>query len=484
MKRKLRLMVLVFVCALPVLLLQYGVMFARTVKNKIKIQELPVNMQTNVTKVFVESFKQYFISEPVSKTNFNYTYFDPSFKLTQGMVYTWTQINNTQKTCDDSFVLYGNRFAELHDVIMDTSYINRPFSKGGQNFKEVIMSHLDKESNWVVRPGFWTQRCNDTKSLNVNGVAVPFYKSLSMIPQQTNATISDSRAENVTVISNFTVAISRGDYWNLHQYMMHCLDTFLMMVLYSKKPGEVSLLLVDGHPELFIYDNTWRRVFGPVLRAGHFEHPVIFKRLIWGIKEGFSPIALYQEEKVHYLEEFRDFFLQQNGVSNASSLDCSRIKITLIIRRNYISRIGNIPGNVERKIFNEGEVIAALKTVIPESIVSGRIMDSAPMEDQVAWISKTDILVGVHGAGMTHTLFLPRHAGIFEIFPLNFQATRPWYCVYEAVARWRSLPYISWTNTSPQNEIEGGFIYIPVETLIANVKQLYRRICPKTDILI
>ncbi|KAK3596442.1 hypothetical protein CHS0354_033405 [Potamilus streckersoni] len=476
MKWKLRLLVIVFGCVILVLL-QNGFKYAWTVKNK--IQGLPSNgvlvsinlsikaqdfttVQAILMNTCLENFRQINITEPVTHTKTRYAYFDASFTLKRGMVYTWTQANNAQKTCDNSLVLYGNRFAELHDVIMDTTYINQPFSKGGQTFKEAIKSDLDKESNWAIRPGFWKLRCNDTKRLDVNNIAVPFYKALSLMSKQTNANMSDSNTAekcNVTVISNFTVAISRGDYWNLHQYMMHCLDTFLMMVLYGKKPGEVSLLLVDGHPELFIYDNTWKRVFGPVLRAGHFEHPVQFKHLIWGIKEGFSPIAQYKEEK-----------------------QCLEFGLP-IIRRNYISRLGDRQGNAERKIFNEGEVLAALKALIPNSIVSGRVMDSSPMEDQLIWISETDILVGVHGAGMTHTLFLPKHAGIFEIFPQNFKSTRSWYCVYEAVARWRSLSYISWTNTNPENEIEGGFLNIPVESLIVNVKDLYRRICPKTEIL-
>jgi len=38
---------------------------------------------------------------------------------------------------------------------------------------------------------------------------------------------------------------------------------------------------------------------------------------------------------------------------------------------------------------------------------------------QLRIIRETDLLIGIHGAGLTHTMFLPPGAALFEILPGN-----------------------------------------------------------------
>lgn len=48
-----------------------------------------------------------------------------------------------------------------------------------------------------------------------------------------------------------------------------------------------------------------------------------------------------------------------------------------------------------------------------------RVVDfgELPLEQQLRVVQETDILVGLHGAGLAHLVFLPEHAVVVEMFP-------------------------------------------------------------------
>lgn len=40
--------------------------------------------------------------------------------------------------------------------------------------------------------------------------------------------------------------------------------------------------------------------------------------------------------------------------------------------------------------------------------------------EQLSLIQDTDILIGMHGAGLTHMMFLPDWAAIFEVYAFKY----------------------------------------------------------------
>lgn len=77
----------------------------------------------------------------------------------------------------------------------------------------------------------------------------------------------------------------------------------------------------------------------------------------------------------------------------------------------------------DRLVLNEDALVADLKSSFPQLQIHIESFEKMSLEQQVRLMRSTSILVGMHGAGMTNLLFLPRNAAVIELFPWHF--TRP-----------------------------------------------------------
>ncbi|CAI2354178.1 unnamed protein product [Caenorhabditis sp. 36 PRJEB53466] len=79
--------------------------------------------------------------------------------------------------------------------------------------------------------------------------------------------------------------------------------------------------------------------------------------------------------------------------------------------------------------------------------VSVRVVDyneRIPFLAQLNTTSKADIFIGMHGAGLTHLLFLPDWAAVFEVYNCGDVAC------YSDLARLRGVKYFTW----PEDKLE------------------------------
>lgn len=120
------------------------------------------------------------------------------------------------------------------------------------------------------------------------------------------------------------------------------------------------------------------------------------------------------------------------------------------LRITYLSRRTKY-----RKVLNEEELLSRLEANEDYSVQRASY-ERLSFPDQLAITRNTDILIGMHGAGLTHLLFLPNWACIFELY--NCEDPN----CYKDLARLRGVRYRTWEQRElvyPQDEghhPEGG----------------------------
>lgn len=189
---------------------------------------------------------------------------------------------------------------------------------------------------------------------------------------------------------------------------------------------------------------TYRSVFQDAWEA-FTEHPlwdlktfrgetVCFKevifpllpRMIFGLY--YNTPLIYGCRKSGLFHAFSKFFLH-------------RLKIPIHPRYNRKIRITLLSRDTKyRKILNEEELLDSIKDNEDYQIRRVIYNRDISFKEQLEITANSDVLIGIHGAGLTHLLFLPDWAAVFELY--NCEDAN----CYADLARLRGLHYVTWKN--------------------------------------
>ncbi|XP_045212680.2 uncharacterized protein LOC123563735 [Mercenaria mercenaria] len=280
------------------------------------------------------------------------------------------------------------------------------------------------------------------------------------------------KKNRMSVIKTPTFAVNRVEAHNLYHAMCEWYSLFLISYLLNFDPKQVAILFMDDRPPN-ILDETWDTLFGEITRYNTIPSDNVYKALIWNIYGYESLMNIPTLTRLPYVTEFRNFILDSFKLPQHKSLNCNRLRITVILRRDYRSHPELTSGIVLRKFYNNSEVLGVVQSVFYGHEVRGIYLEYFSMKEQIEMITQTDILVGMHGAGMSHILFLPKHAACFEIFPKYVN----YYTFFKAFSRWRRTKYVSWKNQDSDNEFPEFKTKIPIHVLVSHLKTLKRRVC-------
>lgn len=375
-----------------------------------------------------------------------------------------------RELCGGAFICYAQSFAVLTDVLLDPSKgVGR---HGGENISDVI--NQDEESEYYkLSKGYFNLNCGGDVAGDAHcsfGNRDHLKKWMSAMNFQSSKLSSRKRMKRTTIV------VQRYEYVNLYHTMTDFYNVFLMYLIFDLDPDSNNILWLDGHPFGGL-DTTWKTLFGHVIRAGNIKKPVLLKTMIWNIMGYNSPLNQHDRDDVPFLEDFRHFFLARHDVVPSRKLNCSAITVSFIWRRDYLAHPRNPKGTVQRKIENEDELISTLKSAFPTHKINGYQLDSFPMHKQLQHIVETDIFIGMHGAGLTHTLFLPQHAALVELFPAPGSTAGH----FKSMARWRGLRYVRWFSKGGGDP--KGYTNVNPKVISEAVKELTDLMCSneKTD---
>ena len=373
-------------------------------------------------------------------------------------------LSSAETYCDEKFVAYNGEFAHIKELIIDRNFCHG--RKGGEAMQDVFNQPEDEEY-YTYYPGFFQMTCSEKPLYNFNN-----NNHLNQWLYSLNHKADNSLLYN-EMRPQFTIALVRYEYANLYHTMTDYYNAFALMELFNKSQIETNILLIDGHPAGAL-DPVWNVLFNSSTRISALNTRTKFTNIVWSILGYNSPMMDHYAPTLPLVEDFRNFFLSSFRIADSHKLNCDRINIMFIWRRDYIAHPRNPSGMISRKIQNEQELVDTLRKDFPAYTVKGVQIDLFEMRQQLEFARETDLLIGMHGAGLTHTMFLPKHAGLIELLPTYWSAANEHF---HAIAKWRKIRYRQWTNQDPENEAPNHFTKIPPEVLKDLVTTLVNIIC-------
>lgn len=167
--------------------------------------------------------------------------------------------------------------------------------------------------------------------------------------------------------------------------------------------------------ETYTYNSAFKDVFkvftkNPILDLKTFRGEVVcFKnivfpllpRMIFGLY--YNTPIIYGCEESSLFKAFAEHVLHRLEIPKKKRKH-SNVIVTLLSRETKY-----------RKIINEAQLMNALQNIDEIEVQKVSFTRDVPFLEQLEIIRNTDVLIGMHGAGLTHLLFLPDWASLFEL---------------------------------------------------------------------
>ncbi|KAF7831316.1 beta-(1,2)-xylosyltransferase [Senna tora] len=258
-----------------------------------------------------------------------------------------------------------------------------------------------------------------------------------------------------------TLLVTRFEYANLFHTVTDWYSAYVSSRVTSL-PNRPHLVFVDGHC-MTPLEETWNALFSSIRYAKNFSGAVCFRHavlsplgyetaLFKGLTEdisckGTSAHDLWQNPnnlKTVRLSEFGEMVRVAFGLPlrrhHPVEKPLSVHNVLFVRREDYLAHPRHI-GKVESRLSNEPEVFESLKSWASNhkgckiNLVNG-LFAHMPMKEQVRAIQDASVIIGAHGAGLTHIVSALPNTVILEIISSHFR--RPHFAL---IAQWKGLEY-------------------------------------------
>ncbi|MFQ6663275.1 hypothetical protein Gotur_030858 [Gossypium turneri] len=258
-----------------------------------------------------------------------------------------------------------------------------------------------------------------------------------------------------------TLLITRFEYANLFHTVTDWYSAYVSSRV-TGLPNRPHLVFVDGHCETQL-EETWKALFSSLRYAKNFSGPVCFRHavlsplgyetaLFKGLSEdidcqGASAHDLWQspdDKNTARLSEFgemiRDAFGFPVNRHHSDKTVSGHYNILFVRREDYLAHPRH-RGKVESRLSNEQEVFDSLQKWASDhqeckvNLVNG-LFAHMSMKEQVRAIQDASVIIGAHGAGLTHIVSATPNTVILEIISSFFR--RPHF---QLIAQWKGLEY-------------------------------------------
>ncbi|KAK9673779.1 hypothetical protein RND81_12G188900 [Saponaria officinalis] len=355
-------------------------------------------------------------------------------------------------------------------VLMDPGRIR--MSNGGERIEEVF-GRLDEDELPVFEPGAFRLRSRNGDGIQVPKRAVSEAFLDEFVPQgqvvrhtmrelfRNMEFVVDHDFHCNEWIEEPTLLVTRYEYANV----FHTYTDWYSSYVSSRVTGlstRPNVVFLDGHARTQL-EETWEALFSSIRFAKNFTGPVCFRHAVF-VPLGYETAwfkALSQpldchgtsardllsnpdDRKTARLSEFGEmikaaFDLQ---VKTHTSLKPSLEHNVLFVRREDYVAHPRHGGKVESRLSNEQEVFDSVRMWAASNHTDCRInlinglFGHMSMREQIRAIENASVIIGAHGAGLTHVVSALPKTVILEIISYEFR--RPHF---QFIAQWKGLDY-------------------------------------------
>ena len=266
---------------------------------------------------------------------------------------------------------------------------------------------------------------------------------------------------------------------NFYHTITDLYTVYLLCQFFRRDPKTVRILFLDAHPKGNL-DILWSKLFHSFTRLGQLKNisSILYRELIWSQPQPQSEIDVQRHRTVppSFFSDFRQHILNQFLRDNPSNdkQKCDLVNIFFLLRGNYVAHPRNPSGTISRKLSNEKEILNLLKIQFSNSsninFTFGHF-EQLTIKEQLRTIVETDLFVGMHGAGLTHVIFLKPNRTLIELTSSDWESQNH----YELLASISNVNYHRCTI------IDGAST--TAQTILNCIKEKLFQMCPLMTML-
>lgn len=259
-----------------------------------------------------------------------------------------------------------------------------------------------------------------------------------------------------------SIVVRRVEYANLFHVLTEVYGAWLTARLHGRPAQSAAVILADTHPTCPL-DAFYERLFGRVDRVPGFDNGGMAVEAITGYLSPLNP-APYPAigHPPPLLDEFIDDVMRAFDVDETERSTSSNI--VFVSRQPYVAHPGNPTGRISRRVCNESELLATISLAYPTANVVSLRMETLSIAEQLTVVRAATVLMGMHGAGLSHSLFLrPGALGVVEFFPTYHSMASNHFSTFCA---WRGVRSWQWQNLDLANEVRDAKGKLAEVTLI------------------
>lgn len=312
------------------------------------------------------------------------------------------------------------------------------------DLRDIVKSH-DRSQGNVFKPKVIGGNCDvDSNTLTEDGkYRMELSSWLNELEDFTSLSFQPSQSKHCdVVVKKPTIFMKLDAVVNMYHHFCDFFNLYVTMHVNGSFNTDVNIVLWEESQRRSLgnFGATWKAFSSnPVLYLGaeYKDKRVCFKTAIFSLLPRMA-FGLYYNTplipgcfKSGLFKAFSEYVIAQLGIVQKKTLlnSSEPVRVTLLSR-----------GTKYRRILNEDEVIYALQTFPEVQLTVAQYSWDMSFLEQVEMSHNTDIFIGMHGAGLTHALFLPDWALLFELYNCGDRNC------YQDLARLRGISYMTWQN--------------------------------------